>query len=96
MVASGIQTNTRLKVALMQPLPLPTEADADLPYDAHSPQSTGSPEPPPGVLTDAERALSDLVLAIYSVQTRFNRPLMNGNGMNDLNSHQQLQLAEPM
>ncbi|PVF95735.1 hypothetical protein CPB86DRAFT_787741 [Serendipita vermifera] len=55
--------------------------DADgnpLPYDAHSPQSTGSPEPPSGILTDAEAKLWDLVLSIHSVQTRFNRPMVNG------------------
>jgi hypothetical protein len=49
-----------------------------LPYDAHSPQSTGSPEPPSGILTDAEAKLWDLVLSIHSVQTRFNRPMVNG------------------
>ena len=69
------------------------------PYEAHSPQSTGSPEPPSGILTDAEAKLWELVLAIHSVQSRFNRPMVNGNG-NGLNggtpSHQQLILAEPM
>jgi hypothetical protein len=88
----------------MQPLeptnPLgPSEPNPS--YDAHSPQSTGSPEPPSGVLTDAEAKLWELVLAIHSVQTRFNRPMANGSNGNGLNgaatvSHQQLMLAEPV
>ncbi|KIM27249.1 hypothetical protein M408DRAFT_330155 [Serendipita vermifera MAFF 305830] len=72
-------------------------------YDPHSPQSTGSPEPPSGVLTDAEARLWELVLAIHSVQTRFNRPMANGtvNGANGTGTsgtagHQQLLLAEPV
>lgn len=69
---------------------------ADTQYEAHSPQSTGSPEPPAGILTDAEAKLWELVLAIHSVQTRFNRPMANGNGLNGAPSHQQLMLAEPM
>lgn len=83
----------------MQPLPQPTSLQHDqtgLPYDAHSPQSTGSPEPPAGILSDAEAKLWELVLAIHSVQTRFNRPIANGNGVSGAPSHQQLMLAEPM
>jgi hypothetical protein len=70
--------------------------NSNLPYEAHSPQSTGSPEPPSGILTDAEAKLWELVLAIHSVQSRFNRPMANGNGLNGTPSHQQLMLAEPM
>jgi hypothetical protein len=88
----------------MQPLDttnLPGNTEQNLSYDPHSPQSTGSPEPPLGPLTDAEAKLWELVQAIHSVQTRFNRPVANGSGGNGLNgtasvSHQQLVLAEPM
>ncbi|KAG8828168.1 hypothetical protein FRC19_009252 [Serendipita sp. 401] len=60
---------------------------SELVYDAHSPQSTGSPEPPPGILTDAEVKLWELAMAIHSVQTRFNRPMVSSmtNGTNGLN-----------
>ncbi|KAG8790108.1 hypothetical protein FRC17_009014, partial [Serendipita sp. 399] len=74
----------------------PPSSDQQFLYDPHSPQSTGSPEPPPGILTDAEVKLWELAMAIHSVQTRFNRPMTTGttttstsmsmsNGTNGLN-----------
>ncbi|CAG7848198.1 SubName: Full=Uncharacterized protein {ECO:0000313/EMBL:CCA75080.1} [Serendipita indica DSM 11827] len=80
---------THIERAFSQVPPLNTQAlgqmagPNDLAYDAHSPQSTGSPEPPSGVLTDAEAKLWELVIAIHGVQTRFNRPVVvNGSGPN--------------
>lgn len=88
---------------VMQPIDTSIPLSQPDGYDPHSPQSTGSPEPPSGVLTDAEAKLWELVLAIHSVQTRFNRPMangaingVNGNGAGGSAGHQQLLLAEPV